>query len=223
MTYEKMKEALKQEAEQRLNYLLQKLETEEGLKQAMRWYGKKYTKNHKEHMQKYLRNKYERDFLKDCADLDKIAQAQPLPCPLIITVEWKKNRTWRSNPRAYTNFGFVGSSIGGCGYDKQSTATAEALNATPAILQRLYDRKEQELQRPKDEYREQNGHIENSQRAINHYCFGYGSGYGIIPTFEGGVGVECHLSILRKLGYDAHHQTNTPNTDVFVISAEVSQ
>lgn len=31
--------------------------------------------------------------------------------------------------------------------------------------------------------------------------FGYGSGYGILPYFEGGVGVSCFESILNKCGY----------------------
>ena len=49
-----------------------------------------------------------------------------------INVEWKANRTWGSNPTAGTcvcGIGYVKSgSIGGCGYDKQSTAVANILN-----------------------------------------------------------------------------------------------
>ena len=30
---------------------------------------------------------------------------------------------------------------------------------------------------------------------------GYGSGYGAIPYFEGGVGVSCFWSILEKAGF----------------------
>lgn len=65
---------------------------------------------------------------------DKAGEVQEIT----INVEWKKNRTWGSNPRAevwvvlsdpeYGTFSDYAksSSIGGCGYDKESTAVSEA-------------------------------------------------------------------------------------------------
>ncbi|MBR2644893.1 MAG: hypothetical protein IKD54_06340 [Clostridia bacterium] len=40
-----------------------------------------------------------------------------------------------------------------------------------------------------------------SETASNGNLIGYGSGYGAIPYYEGGVGVGCFLRILEKAGY----------------------
>ena len=54
----------------------------------------------------------------------------------------------------------------------------------------------------------------------NHNILGYGSGYGIIPRFEGGVGVSCHQTILAKLGYNMDNITSTDRTDVYLIEED---
>ena len=70
-----------------------------------------------------------------------------------VSVDWKKSRTWGHNPTAEVWFLYDGgergggnayaksSSIGGCGYDKRSTAVSEALskldNDAKAALDRL--------------------------------------------------------------------------------------
>lgn len=112
-----------------------------------------------------------------------------------IQVEWKKSRMWGMNPSAemwvqFTNKEgqqdsayFVSGSIGGCGYDKLSTATAQVLNQCNEALKMLYTAKNKAID------------------TKNHELIGYGSGYGILPSFEGGVGVDCHKRIFEKLGY----------------------
>lgn len=42
-----------------------------------------------------------------------------------VTIEWRKSRTWGSNP--HIDFGGDCVSVSGCGYCKESTALAEAL------------------------------------------------------------------------------------------------
>lgn len=103
-----------------------------------------------------------------------------------VQIEWKKSRQWGSNPTA-TFYGggdrCVSGSIGGCGYDKQSTAFAEAINQHLPLLKALYQVKEK-------------------HPAINNReLFGYGSGYGILPQLEGGVGTSCFPRIFERIGF----------------------
>lgn len=107
-----------------------------------------------------------------------------------ISIEWKKNRTWGSNPTAEARIHttdrfeyFNSGSIGGCGYDKRSTAAANALNQSNSFLKAMYLLKEQ------------------NPTARNGDLFGYGSGYGILPRLEGGVGVSCYPEIFAKIGF----------------------
>jgi len=103
-----------------------------------------------------------------------------------ISVEWKRSQMWGSNPTGdgYDYNGrYLSGSIGGCGYDKLSTAVANVLNQSKALTKLLY------LYREKD--------TSTNLREL----FGYGSGYGILPRFEGGVGVGCYPEIFLKLGF----------------------
>lgn len=132
--------------------------------------------------------------------IDEMENAKDFSGEFIITVEWKKSHMWGSNPKAYTNAGYESSSIGGCKYDKLSTATAEALNSNKSILKLLYEKK--------------NANIDKS----NHELLGYGSGYGILPQFEGGVGVSSHIRIIEGIGLKMQTITSTKNVDVFLIT-----
>jgi hypothetical protein len=99
---------------------------------------------------------------------------------LVITVTYSKNRTWGYCPKAEDNFGNESPRITGCGYCKLSTATADVLNKNLFILKKLYEKKDKNIKKR------------------NHDILGYGSGYGLLPSFEGGVGINSHLFILEK-------------------------
>lgn len=129
-----------------------------------------------------------------------------------ISVEWKRSRMWGSNPTAECWATFVNKdgdmdsvyiktgSIGGCGYDKLSTAVAQALNEVKPVLKALYRVKN------------------NNVAAKNHDIFGYGSGYGILPSIEGGVGISCYPAIFEKLGYEFKTVASGKTYDVFEIT-----
>lgn len=210
--------AIRQEYTQRIKETLTRIETEEGLKHSLSFHGRTYKGNAKAKLTKYILAKYDKELKQDIAQIERVNKAKTLPNSFIITVEWKKSYMWGSNPRAYTNYGFTGSSIGGCGYCKKSTATAEALNSCDAILRKMYCRKNKELGNPKKEYTEQNGMKGNSQNHINVDILGYGSGHGIIPRFSGGVGVSCHQRIIERLGMKWMNVSSTNNTNVYMIS-----
>ena len=123
---------------------------------------------------------------------------------VVINVEWKRSQMWGMNPNANAYINGVGEvssgSISGCGYDKQSTAVANVLNQIPQLIRKMYEVKE------------------NNTDVKNHELFGYGSGYGVLPYFEGGVGVGCYNKILNKIGYSFETVTSGKVFDVYKIS-----
>lgn len=129
-----------------------------------------------------------------------------------IGVDWHNSRTWGMNPcalvKVYTESeasrqceGVYTGSASGCGYDKLSTAIADALNRSPSVMRVIYA-VANSLDGKEKEYR---GKI------------GYGSGYAILPYFEGGVGVSCYRSIFEKIGYIWRDIANGKTYDVFTV------
>ena len=56
----------------------------------------------------------------------------------------------------------------------------------------------------------------DSPEKKNHDLFGYGSGYFELPAFEGGVGIECHVDILKRLGFKVTKTGNNTTTVLIV-------
>ena len=81
-----------------------------------------------------------------------------------------------------------GKYTGGWGYDKLSTAIAEVLNQYHPLMKLMY------------EYIDNKMFEEGSLTINNHKVLGYGSGYGILPYFEHGVGVSSFYKIFDNLG-----------------------
>lgn len=107
-------------------------------------------------------------------------------CGGLLVIRWVRNSTWGWNPHAELCIGgetFTGRASG-CGYDKASAAMADALNACPAIMRAMYAKDEE---RPKGVTRRE--------------WIGYGSGYGVLPAFEGGVGVRTLCDVLSACGF----------------------
>lgn len=138
--------------------------------------------------------------------LERIAQVETVITPDRITMltEWKKSRVWRANPhvsmiaekQVYTG------TATGCGYDKESAAIADALNACPGTLKILYDVKEAALA--------------GDENISNEKAIGYGAGYGALPYYERGVGVNTLVAILEKGGYEVK-QYYSPERSFFEI------
>jgi hypothetical protein len=123
---------------------------------------------------------------------------------ITITVDWKKSQMWGMNPNAECFISGLGTlksgSVSGCGYDKLSTAVSNILNQIPQFLQLMYIVKNK------------------NYKKSNRECLGYGSGYGILPTFEGGVGVGCYDRIFTNIGYKFETVSSGKTFDVFRIS-----
>lgn len=178
------------------------------------YYSEKLTKRQKEKLTKreqkeILKNEivkdYEKRLTKNLKRINTIKNANNNIESITINVDWVKNPTWGYNPHAtiYTSNGdLTEGKASGCGYDKESTAIAGALNKNNDILKVLYTAKNKKMT------------LKNTN---NHDILGYGSGYGVLPYFEGGVGVSSLLNIFRKLNYNiAEHHTE--KSDFYTIT-----
>lgn len=161
-------------------------------------------------------NEIEKSRVGKIASLEAAANA-PRISSASVTVEWAKSRTWGANPTAeLLNMG-DGRTVGhasGCGYDKESAAIAEAMNASPAALRILYELGEAALER---------GESPRSTSACSGYhwggCIGYGAGYSVLPYWEGGVGSSCFWDILKKAGYTVRHAGSGKMFDCYTFYA----
>jgi len=99
-----------------------------------------------------------------------------------VSVEWTNSRVWGANPKATIRVGFdtfKSDSISGCGYDKESTAIADAFNQSEKLRGILY---------------------KNRDKISGKY--GYDKK---LFTLNGGVGSDCFWSIFKACGYDIKH------------------
>lgn len=161
-------------------------------------------------VKRMVKNK-DADLIKKLDKLLKVAEAPELTNASIY-VEYRKSRTWGYCPSVemYSNTGNSAGYASGCGYDKESAAVAEALNKNNSFLKVLYTLKENALEA---------GSSDHSKTACtgvdNRNIIGYGSGYSVLPYFEGGVGVNCYWDILKKAGFEIScHYTRSSNTYV---------
>lgn len=216
MEFKTLREEAIKEVRTRYEKYRKDCDTETGLKYCLRWDKKNYKTNPKEKYLKWLAKQEIKDVNKTIEKIETVEKSEDFnEKQLTITVEWKPSQTWGSNPRAYTNYGFISESIGGCGYDKLSTATGQALNSFLPIMKLLYARENERLEKLKTENRTENK--DKPDELSRRSYLGYGSGYGVLPAFEGGVGIQSHETIIQKLGLKMETVTSTKNTDVFII------
>ena len=144
-----------------------------------------------------------REAVKYQKEVDEV-KAQPKLESLTITIEWKKSRTWGSNPHAtgeaITKEGtrLVGTATAsGCGYCKRSTVIADLFNQF--LRHKLYD-----------------------QKILNR--FGFGRPYGIclpkdgqrwLHYFEGGIGEGCYRDISEAIGGTWECVAHTESVQVY--------
>lgn len=146
--------------------------------------------------------KAEKNIELQLAKIDEIENAETFE-NLTIAVDWKKSQTWGSNPMATMTDEknrYFSERVSGCGYDKESTAIASVLNQYLPLLKLLCELKN------------------NSIDKNNHEIFGYGSGYNLIPSFEGGVGTSAFYKIFETLGYKMTKISSGNNFDVYTVT-----
>lgn len=155
----------------------------------------------------------QREKLKAAADAPALVWCQ-------IAVEWVKNSYWGNNPHATAtaNNSTTYGRASGCGYDKLSAAIADSLNENPAIMRMLYEAAEKALREGKQPSRKGLAAGCVSWRDI----LGYGSGYSLLPYFEGGCGVSCIRNIFTRCGFVFRCGASSKHFDSYSVSrAEV--
>ncbi len=220
MKYERIRKAILEQVNKRHGES-KPIETQEDLNEVMQRNGKQYKgdfETQKKKLLKYITLQRDKDLSEELHKISLVEEHEGgLPNPLVLTIEWKRSRMWGKNPRVSTNYGFEGDSIGGCGYCKLSTATAEGLNSHLAILKGLFAKEEERLR----ELEKSKMSKEDQEKYLNRRTFiGYGSGYYALPRFEGGVGVSSHETICESIGLNMKCITSTSNTDVYMISKQ---
>ena len=167
------------------------------------------------------RNANEKKYFIDCykkaiKKAEDVAAAQTLTA-CRISVEWKKSRVWGYNPHATVDAWTVDSNgvtdcttttgrASGCGYDKQSAAIAEALNASPVILKVLYNAEERRLKG------------RESRKQSRRDFIGYGSGDSSRPHFFGMCGVSVFYKIFENCGYTFEKVASGKTFDAYKIT-----
>lgn len=167
--------------------------------------GEMTKKEIKEKIKNKIIKEYDNRLKKDIAKIERIKQADEKTQYINISINWTKSATWGYNPHATITTDRHEATEGrasGCGYDKESAAIAEALNKNDDILKLLYIAKNKKMT------------LKNTN---SHDILGYGSGYGVLPYFEGGVGASSLMNIFKKLGYNVT-EYHTDKSDFYTIT-----
>lgn len=217
---EKLKKLVEKENKKQIKEALQNLKNASTEDITNLWYYKnkltnkqikKYIDNEltdkeiKELLKKKIIKEYEKRKNKELKRIETIAQANETITNINISINWVRNSTWGYNPHATitTNLGTITEGkVSGCGYDKESAAIAEALDKNNDILKLLYIAKNKKMT------------FKNNN---NHDLLGYGSGYGALPYFEGGVGASSLMDIFKNLGYNVR-EYHTDKSDFYTIT-----
>lgn len=136
---------------------------------------------------------------KELKELEKVENNHKIFDNLYIQISSKKtNMGYQFKATITDGFETIeGRYTGGWGYDKLSSAIAEVLNEYLPLKELLYNYKEKYL-------------FENKlTQANNREIFGYGSGYGILPYFECGVGVSSYYKIFNTIGLEFKQVNDT--------------
>lgn len=131
----------------------------------------------------------EKEYREEVESLESAAAA-PDAKSVHIRVEWKRSAMYGRNPHAVVIVNAMNryeGKAGGYGYDKRSAAIADALNKSAVMRRALYRAKEKAI-------------TDGKNPASNRECIAYGAGYGVLPYFEGGVGMTSLANVLQACG-----------------------
>ena len=213
---------LKEQNAERMNKAIERLTNceykEEALKNystATRWNQYQAGKIDREKAVEYATKRITREYTKSLdKDLEKIATAEQAEQPETITINvtWNRNKIWGYNPTAEITITTAHSArtytghASGCGYDKESAAVCNALNESPEALKALYSAKEKAIEA---------GNTSTSNAEL----IEYGAGYGAIPYYEGGVGMNSIVRVLTKCGLNMKHEHSGKHSNYYFLEA----
>ena len=129
------------------------------------------------------------------ADIDRIETAG-VPVEATLTIDWTKGGSYGSQAQATIDYIYVDSQgkhnrtvqsnrTGGYGYDKESSAFADALNASPSFRKLLFDARVKSKKLP--------------------YGAQLNPGKATMPYYSRGVGINSLNRVLEALGYEVKY------------------
>lgn len=152
------------------------------------------------------RKAQEKRFATVMANLDRI-EATGTPIEATLSV-WYPERSQQARAKVeykYMKDGSVhrssvtGGPTGGWGYDKMSTALAEALNKSPEFLKILLDARAKGKKLP--------------------YGVHLFNGEPYSPRWAGGVGTECFIDVLKACGYNVTYiRTGIKDSETYLVT-----
>jgi len=186
--------AMVEDTKKYIGYTLTKLQAQKTLEKQKEILTKKAIKEYEKNKNNFLTMIEE---LENCK-IDDIN--------LNINIEWVKNKTWGNNPNCeiyffnYENSKRVFGNASGCGYDKESSAIAKALNQIKEVKALL------------------NYNYEIALQKDNNITFRSALGYGADASgFDGGVGTNCFITIFEKCGYKMEHIASGKMFDSWIV------
>lgn len=126
-----------------------------------------------------------------------------------ITIEWKRSKTWGSNPNCeariqYKDGSFDNSPVykcSGCGYDKESTVIADVFN--DYLKYKLWALSDEQIK---------GGHGSMDSGSAPYGVTNYSKNY---RNFAGGIGTNCYYAISEYIGGKFEHVTGGKTFDVY--------
>ena len=126
---------------------------------------------------------------------------------MVITIEWRKSRTWGNNPHAEARveyhdgtWGSFEARASGCGYDKESTVVASLFNDT--LLYKLWQLTDEGVK---------GGNGSNDSGKCP-YGISRGENW---RSFAGGIGMSCYPRIAEYIGGRLEHVADGKTFDVW--------
>ena len=141
---------------------------------------------------------------------------QPPVNSIIISIEWKKSRTWGSNPRAMAEVNFMDKNSGpwktgfyradgytcsGCGYDKESTVIGEIFN--DFLRYKLWALSDEAIKGG-------NGSGDNGSAPYGIHNYNLNS-----RSYGQGIGTSCYYRIAEYIGGSFEHIASGKTFDVY--------
>lgn len=176
-------------------------------KRKLKNYKPRYTEEEKE-LRRKARSEA-RDAAKEQARIID-EKGQKLVKQIKITIEWKKSRTWGSNPACEAEVAFLDGSFqrsptfrcSGCGYDKESTVIADVFNWY--LKYKLW-------QLTPEQRKGGNGSNDkgNAPYGISLYRENY-------LNYSGGIGTSCYYGISEYIGGKFENISSGKTFDVYL-------
>lgn len=146
----------------------------------------------------------EKEYAAQVARIDA-AEAAPDVQSIAIHIEWKRSATWGKNPHASVIVNHANrytGSASGCGYDKRTTAIANAAGQSATLQKMIFALKESALQTG-----------DFTPHAVGE-CYG-------MPYFAAGVGMSSYRELFRRCGLTAEVDNESgKNFDTYYFTRE---